>query len=66
MNKIQANKWRMDCRKEEAKAGTFVMYKNSSEEKVVSWRSRQVTVEEVTRRRVKGRDHRMCRAWVQA
>lgn len=56
----------MDFRKEEAKAGTFVMYKNSSEEKVVSWRSRQVTVEEVTRRQVKGRDHRMCRAWVQA
>lgn len=48
----------------EAKDGTFVIYKNSSEEKVVSSRSRVVTLEEVTRRQSKGRDHRMCRAWI--
>ena len=49
----------MDCRKEEAKDETFVIYKNSSEEKVVSWRSRVVRLEEVTRRPFKGREHRV-------
>ena len=57
----------MDCRKEEAKDETFVIHKNSSEEKVVSWRSRVVMLEiKVTRRQFKGRDHRMCRASVQS
>lgn len=61
------NEWKMDYRKEEAKAETSVMCKNSSETGGLTWSlswSRVVTVEMVTRRQLKGRDHRMCRAWV--
>lgn len=61
------NEWKMDYRKEEAKAETSVMCKNSSDTGngftwSQSW-SRVVTVEMVTRQQLKGRDHRMCRAW---